>query len=150
MMRGSSREEDANLLPSLRAISAADRAASATHSLEGGEGGEGFLPFSNTRLRAYNARLETIHGHQHGAGGGAGGVGTSTSSSAMMASTLPPGSAALGSNLDGGDGDVAAAALAEIRDLRGEIARMEGTLSSLKEVGSERSTMVGLCTLESS
>jgi hypothetical protein len=67
-----------------------------------------------------------------------------------MASTLPPGSAALGSNLDGGDGDVAAAALAEIRDLRGEIARMEGTLSSLKEVGSERSTMVGLCTLESS
>ena len=57
----------------------------------------------------------------------------------LMVSTLPPGSSGAGEGGDD-DGAVAAAALAEIRGLRGEIARMEGTLCLLKDTP-ERSTM---------
>ena len=224
-------EVDGSLLPSLHAVAAADRAAAAGAGDADREGGEGDLPFSNTRLRAYNARLDTIHagrassslplatapllllllflillllllvllppppfsspppppvhstthftGHTHtightaspfqlnsstrtsassirairvtasgfrdepkpsgfrerrvtalhlerepyrqGAGGHGHGMGN------LMASTLPPGSSGAGQGGDDdGDGAVAAAALAEIRGLRGEIARMVG------------------------
>jgi hypothetical protein len=59
MTRGSSREEDASLLPSLRATSAAERAAPTTHIPEDGAGGDEYLPF-NLVLRVYNARLDAI------------------------------------------------------------------------------------------
>ena len=135
--------EESNLLPSLRAHT--------SRSGSGSRGGsdptptsEGTLPFSNTRLRAYSTRLDTIQGFAT-SGTGRDSGGRHGAMPAPMRDhddrmTADDMAATFGGDADG----VAALALEEIRALRGEISRVEGTLNVLKDQeggASEVSTM---------